>query len=371
MIIKFDFSRGEPSMLRDELHPISKSPLIKDLVECHGTEVPSSVNLQLPDFIERSSMIEFCNFLKNAAAGDSKLGFGKNSHLSYRFVYINMRDYWEWAKTRPDPSYPMRKFLDWVEFYRVGSKPKSPETILPIAKYFQIDMCARCGILGSLDGLAATKLQPCIRTKWPKIPVVPDWEAVKNNSKDDDVAWREAVEKADMVRKVSGKVVCCNDDVLCMDCIIKEGCRACKKYECEDCKTDTESPKYFEEWHANDPDVYEDEYGRRGYCAYRALNVSRCLGCGGKICDNCGHQCEDCNRRACERCKEDLNTWCARCRFTIENNDDFDIGPIDRREYVCRECFYRRPQVCGCGEPSYDLAGGSSDASNNDSDGSY
>eukprot|EP00957_Ditylum_brightwellii_P114352 8719285-Ditylum_brightwellii.AAC.1 len=101
-----------------------------------------------------------------------------------------------------------------------------------------------------------------------------------------------------MVCKVSGKVVCYNDDVLHMDCIIKEGCRACTKYECEDCKADTESPEHFEELHENDPDVYKDEYGRRRYCVYHALNVSCCLGCRGRICNYCGQQCEDCNGQA-------------------------------------------------------------------------
>jgi hypothetical protein len=170
-------------------------------------------------------------------------------------------------------------------------------------------------------------------------------------------------------------VVCACDEQWCQYCICTTGCRVCKEYECTDCQQDTEKPKIFKEWHEKSHFTCEDEYGRRPACPYQPmLNVQRCLHCRKSICHGCGHECTECHRLSCSRCKEDLSHACRSCREIIEKNDDsdigsiesefdiglidrdFDIGPIDREEddYVCRPCFDQRPQICGCGEPSYD-----------------
>ena len=52
--------------------------------------------------------------------------------------------------------------------------------------------------------------------------------------------------------------------------------------------------------------------------------------------------------------RDDLKSWCGRCRTQIEEHGDEDIGPQDREEWICRNCFDSEPHFCGCGEPSYD-----------------
>ena len=58
------------------------------------------------------------------------------------------------------------------------------------------------------------------------------------------------------------------------------------------------------------------------------------------------------------------STACERCRHTIDNNDDFDIGPVDLSK-ICGDCFYngsaKTKLECGCGEPSYDSQANSDD----------
>ncbi|CAB9502304.1 expressed unknown protein [Seminavis robusta] len=362
MIIRFDFAKGEKLLVDGDAgeHPIFESPLIKDIIDCHqenGNGGP--VIVELPSFIDHSSMNEYCLFLINLhQGGDEEMEFGKYYELTYQTVYQDHRHYWRWASSQSKPSPKMQAFLDWVEFYRGGCKPESPKLLLPIAKYFQMDMCARCGVMDSLSADQLEKgFQPCCRTKWPRTPVVPDWDTVTKSSGNKQKVWREAWDQADKERKETGRVVCGSDDILCKDCVFQEGCQRCRQYECEDCKQDTDTPKVFQEWHDGFPNAdYEDEYGRRSDCEYRAINKSRCLRhyCRRRICDGCSVECQECHRKACDSCKEDLNTWCEQCRITIENNDDVAIGPIDRTEYVCRECFDRRPHFCGCGNPSYD-----------------
>lgn len=278
-------------------------------------------------------------------------------------MYLHRRDYYEWARGECiSPCEGMKSFLDWVDFHRRGSMPENLELILPISKFFQMDMCASCGVLGPLKGLPSHvtrgNLKACSRTGWPRVPVLPLWDEAtddKESYQDSSRKWKKAWKLADKEREEKGDVVCCNDDFFCKDCIIRKGCLFCKQYECGDCQEDTNTPTIFQKWHDEYPDAdYEDEYGRRGNCPYQPLDVHRCWRCGRRACQSCGNKCQECNRRVCESCQGDLNTWCGSCRGIIENNDDYEIGPIDRTEYVCRECFDRELHFCGCGEPSYD-----------------
>jgi len=358
MFLRLEFSDGRFEILRDTWHPLFQSPFVRNIVEMDDADNNTQVNIPLPNFIEYERMAAFSNFLYNCAAGEHvELGFGKHASCSYLEVYLKDRDYYEWARSQTNPSEEMEAWLDWMQFYQMGSKPAQEEIprILPIAKFFQIDMCAHCARLGSPPARnGAQQLKPCRRTGWPKIPVVPEWNEVTRDSEEGEKVtdWRRAWERADRERQ---EVPCSIDDMLCEDCRGRKGCQVCKEYECDPCQLDAETPKTFQKWHEKNPwPENEDEYGRRGECAFKSMNTSRCLGCGRRICQGCGTECQDCHRRACDGCKEDLNTWCSGCRGTIENNDDSAIGPIDREEYVCRPCFVRRPHYCGCGEPSYD-----------------
>lgn len=121
----------------------------------------------------------------------------------------------------------MQAFLDWCRFYQNGSKPKkdSVPQINKIDKYFQVDLCAYCGLLGGEQ----TPLKPCARTRWLDFPTIPDWStgsksidspgATKN-------AWREACVLAEKSR---GRSVCSNDVRICFDCFSKHGSAAYKK----------------------------------------------------------------------------------------------------------------------------------------------
>lgn len=113
-------------------------------------------------------------------------------------------------------------------------------------------------------------------------------------------------------------------------------------------------PSSFKEDRENDPSIWEDEYGDRGRCQYSALALLPCGNCMQLACAGCSQHCSLCGSPVCRRCPL-RSTSCWSCRSTIDDNDDHDIGPVDRSAGVCNACWHgEEPVTCGCGELSFD-----------------
>lgn len=133
--------------------------------------------------------------------------------------------------------------------------------------------------------------------------------------------------------------------------------RHVKKWECEGCQGDIGTPMVLKDWKDKHLDDNVAEHVHPDYSSIRALGICRCFGldCGRKARENCSTVCDQCDRGACDRCKEGLNSWCPGCKQAIKNNNDSDIGPTVKDHFICRPCFDNKPHFCGCGEPNYDL----------------
>jgi len=345
-----------------EGHPIFDTPFVKDLLLCNEDEDEGNdqeqgekIVVSLPDNFQRDSVVQFCNHLLQSARSGELMEFGKYYGLTYKQVYRMHYDYVQWGRRQASPSRLLKAFLKWAEFADNGYKADNPEACLPIAKFFQIDLCSRCGRLGG-EGLI---LEPCHRTKWPTVPTkIPIWEDVVKGMNDEDMsgklkAMRDAWKAAEIDREANGKFACSNDDLLCENCICPStlGCFTCKLWECESCVKDIETPDMFEKWRDHFGD---DGDNTKEYPSLQSLDVRRCLACGSRSCCNCGSKCIECDRRACQGCRslDDLNPACYTCIIRCEDGDDEYHGMLD--EYICRPCFDRELHYCGCGEPSYD-----------------
>ena len=358
----------------DATHPIFSTGFVTDLMETHEDE-DGELTIPLPAFIGREEFVLICNHLRHYKLSNELVGFGKHSNLTYSQVNRDQPGYISWARGQEAPNGRLAELLDWIN--DIDTIPETwrerRQQMLRIAKYFRVDVCSNCGILGTEH----IRLAPCHRTSWPNISNIPAWDEVTRDIPDNDHsghsrAWREAWEAADRDRVASGRTVCLNDDLLCSGCTRRStlACRDCGSWECEQCQQDTEASTILEQWHERDPRVEEDWYGRRGPSPYQDLKARPCLVCRKRVCHQCGSECYECHRRACSNCKnaDDLKSWCGRCRFAIEENGDDAIGPQDRDEWICRSCFDSEPHECGCGEPSYDPNASASDSNASESE---
>ena len=202
--------------------------------------------------------------------------------------------------------------------------------------------CSKCGLVKSKE----SKL--CARATWPTVPAPPPFQETPNLR-----AYKAAVRAEKTAREAAPRVpVCVATERRCRECA--DGCRFCCKWECDACASDTETARRFEEYHEDvDPDVAEDEYGRKVASPYSALALSDCVTCGKSVCHSCSTNCARCTKAVCRRCPK-RHTWCEQCRQAIDNGDDADIGPIDRKEGVCGACWRRGGTRCGCGQRAYD-----------------
>ncbi|KAG7366695.1 hypothetical protein IV203_029365 [Nitzschia inconspicua] len=226
-VLVFEFHDEEEVRIdnsSDEKHRIWNTPFVESLVELKEEEELDdddnyadgmTIVIPLSKTIKRSSLIDFLDFLLYSA-GDHKIGIGIHSQLTYRQVYKNHPGYYQWAHDHKDSCDDSQRYVDWVNFCRGGKRHPNPQEMVPIAKFFQIDVCARCGVLRLLS---RQNFHPCRRTKWPRLPTnVPEFNSVTNGASDVHQAWKEAWEVAENDRKTSGRVVCCNDDLVCDDC---------------------------------------------------------------------------------------------------------------------------------------------------------
>ena len=131
-------------------------------------------------------------------------------------------------------------------------------------------VCADCGA-------ARVPLTACVRSSWPSPPNPPPWTP--------DVA--EEVHKAQLRaekarRAEAPRVLVCKAPSLsvCVACASIRGCSSCGKWECATCFDDKATIETFKVYHDDfDPDVDEDEYGRRGGSPHFALALKPCYGC--------------------------------------------------------------------------------------------
>eukprot|EP00929_Paragymnodinium_shiwhaense_P116739 TRINITY_DN8659_c0_g4_i1.p1 TRINITY_DN8659_c0_g4~~TRINITY_DN8659_c0_g4_i1.p1 ORF type:complete len:274 (+),score=13.48 TRINITY_DN8659_c0_g4_i1:129-950(+) len=250
--------------------------------------------------------------------------------------------------------------------------------------------CGRCG-----GCFPQAKLKRCARTSWPSPPRVPEY---RSGLSDEEwkALWRAEQEERSKAPKVP---VCTSTRELCSKCA--KGCASCADWECSTCAVDTHTAALFQTFHEDNPlevsvtgePVYEDDYGRREQCRFSALRLQTCYGCAREFCFRCyeacantipqsppemvgfrgkateetdeekgsGNSCRPCGNVLCRTCAEDRTlrmktTGCESCQYAADCNDDWTIGPVDRSR-VCRPCFYTYPQVCDCGEPSWDPSG--------------
>ncbi|KAG7351832.1 hypothetical protein IV203_007880 [Nitzschia inconspicua] len=208
-------------------HSIWKTPFVKSLVElleeeeeeCHDEMIKV---VPLPKTIKRSNLVDFIDFL-SYSAGDHKIGIGIHSQLTYRQIYKNHPGYYQWAHDQKDCE-ELQRYVDWVNFCCGGRKYTNPQKLVPIAKFFQMDICARCGVLRLLS---RPNFHPCRRTKWPCLPtgILPEFDSTATEDSDFYQAWKDAWEVVEDEREAKGRVVCFNDDLVCDDCFpCKKGC---------------------------------------------------------------------------------------------------------------------------------------------------
>ena len=207
-----------------------------------------------------------------------------------------------------------------------------------------IPACTKC------HAITGKKMNSCNRSDWPTVPLLPKY------NEEDHGTYREYVtcvlEQNAAQQKAARVPVCKSMSQLCTPCARKTGCQKCASYECSSCAADEMTVTLFQEYDEMMDDPHEDCYGRRRKCLEQALNIHDCAMCSKSVCVSCNWVCSNCTKHLCYA-HQRRHPWCEGCRFTIENNDDFDIGPIDREEYVCDSCWDCGSQ-CGYGEPSYD-----------------
>ena len=144
MYLRFEFSGGDGQLdMEFDTHPIFQSQFVVDALESNNDDDDDEQVrvVPLPENISYSSMEKFIDFLTMHIMGDVEMGFGKHYSSTYLHVLTRERDYYEWGNRQLDPSDYLKRFLDWCEFYQGGCKPDSPEEIVPLAKFFQIDIC--------------------------------------------------------------------------------------------------------------------------------------------------------------------------------------------------------------------------------------
>ena len=183
-----------------------------------------------------------------------------------------------------------KDFLDWCKFIDENkSKPEEGQAIkiVPIARYFGVDLCCDCGILGKDDQV---ELQLCTRAKWPKLPkTIPDYENVtETHSRAEEMrrVWIEALKQAD---KDCDRSACISStEIRCLDCSRRKGCKGCTKWECQSCKEDTEAPDILAKWYKA-VSTTSKEKARRIQAIkwpFDALNISDCTECYDSFCQN-------------------------------------------------------------------------------------
>eukprot|EP00121_Abeoforma_whisleri_P008072 Awhi_evm1s7395 len=117
------------------------------------------------------------------------------------------------------------------------------------------------------------KLTACHRSKWTTAPDVPQFK-----EGDKLKCYINSLGELDKQRRLEPpKDVCHSRDQYCRRCVRKHGCNLCESWECDSCQKDIDTPRKYKEYHKIDPDVYEDEYGRRGTAEESALKVGPTL----------------------------------------------------------------------------------------------
>ncbi|KAG7365925.1 hypothetical protein IV203_028595 [Nitzschia inconspicua] len=276
-------------------HSIWKTPFVKSLVElleeeeekCHDEMI---IVVPLPKTINRSNLVDFIDFL-SYSAGDHKIGIGIHSELTYRQIYKNHPGYYQWAHDQKDCE-ELQRYVDWVNFCRGGRKCTKPQKLVPIAKFFQMDICARCGVLRLLS---RPNFHPCRRTKWPCLPtgILPEFDSTATEDSDFFQAWKDAWEVVEDEREAKGRVVCCNDDLVCDDCFqCKKGCFECKEYECAACQNDNETISVLKQWYNENPLISPKQN-----CPYTVQQIQLCPYCGKSLCQDCWKECQVCQKQ--------------------------------------------------------------------------
>lgn len=200
-------------------------------------------------------------------------------------------------------------------------------------------------------GLSSKELRPCNRLNWPTMPAPPSFLPSFT------VLEKQAAIRAEKTaREAAPRVPVCTTTAerKCRKCAKQNGCHLCFRWECTACATDSDTSRRFEEYHNEvDPDVDEDEYCRRSPPPCSALKLSGCVTCGKSVCHQCSTNCGACVKAVCRGCRI-RHTWCRMCRYAIEDNSDFYLGPIEREEGVCGACWHKGGTRCGCGSRAYD-----------------
>ena len=189
----------------------------------------------------------------------------------------------------------------------------------------------------------------CHRADWPTTP-----NPTKFTEGMDLSTYNKLVREEKDLRLSQTAISPCLSAVISR-CNNAKSCRRCNRWECEACELDTVTPQTFEDYHEIDPEEYEDEYGQRGPCEYLPLSLQKCMVCDKLVCAYCIEKCdgEDCINVACENvCQGFRDTFCDWCRSVVEENDQFDIGPVTL-DKKCRTCFNKvKVNYCGCGNRS-------------------
>lgn len=192
----------------------------------------------------------------------------------------------------------------------------------------------------------------CHRASWPTVPKPPPRGSVREEDEDEYYRLRDE-EKAR--RLASARVPVCQARRTCAACSGQPSCSGCKAWECAACAADAATPAAFAAEHEEDPDVYEDDYGRREPPLYCALDMRPCATCRRPACARCRISCSGCAGAVCRHCRL-RSTSCKSCQRTIDNEDEYDIGPVNRDEGLCDACWAAGMAeggvFCGCGEPA-------------------
>lgn len=223
-----------------------------------------------------------------------------------------------------------------IKFYETETEKKAIKSV-------NKPKCTNC------DSTDTTR---CNRVNWPTKPNPP---IIDNFNFDNQVEFKDyykTVLEEKRAREAAPIVpVCKSSTRFCVRCATN--CVVCEQWECENCKADKETGDCFEKYHYYiDPTIEEDCYGRRSLSDQYALDLKSCENgeCNKLVCVRCRYPCSICEKIVCNSCKRRTDA-CKSCKFTIENNDDDCIGPIDRNSRTCEACFTSGTAKCGCGKP--------------------
>ena len=335
----------------NEDHPIFQTPLVKNVVECghhdgennyDGEDDDRVVQIPLLQFKEKHFKA-FVEFLEDNTAHNNLVGFGKNNGMTYLQALSNFMSHSLPTMTRSSSRNPRRgaKFMQWVNRFESIGRTFHDKTILPyvisIAKYLQVDICNACGILGNGgrdDDGDASEWQPSYTERGVELHHCRQVEGSAFSSKDL------------VLKALSNSTICISDCgvAYCMDCITKKvGCTTCRQWACTSCQNTPTCRNLYPRITIEKLRVPKVLYQQKGF---NSIKLKKCLGCCNGICESCSHQCHECHGYACDRCHEDISTFCQDCKNNMLGNN------VHSDEFICRGCFDSNPHYCKCGRRS-------------------